>query len=76
MVVQKKKKKVYTKPKKAKHKNKKIKLRILQLYKIEGDGKIVRLRKECKNCGGAYFMANHKDRYYCGNCHATAARAE
>ena len=70
----KKKKKVFTKPKKNKHKNKKIKLRVLNLYKIEGNGTVVRNRKECPKCGAGYFMAAHKDRYYCGNCHATLPR--
>lgn len=72
----KKKKKVFTKPKKQAHKNKKIKLRILNLYKIEGDGKITRLRKECPVCGAAYFMASHKNRYYCGHCHRTQIRKD
>jgi len=72
----KKKKKVFTKPKKVPHKPKKIKLRILNLYKIEADGKVTRLRKECSTCGGAYFMASHKDRYYCGNCHKTQERKD
>eukprot|EP00461_Guttulinopsis_vulgaris_P001361 UN01361 len=70
----KKKKKVYSKPKKNKHKNKKIKLRILNLYKIEGNGTVVRLRKECSSCGAGSFMANHPNRLYCGNCHKTLAR--
>lgn len=70
----KKKKKVYSKPKKNKHKNKKIKLRILNLYKIEADGKVVRLRKECSTCGAGTFMANHNNRLYCGACHKTQVR--
>ena len=68
----KKKKKVYLRPKKNKHRNKKLKLRVLQYYKVEGDT-ITRTRKECNNpmCGAACFMATHKDRYYCGRCHKT-----
>jgi len=72
----KKKKKVYSKPKKQSHKNKKIKLRILNLYKIEGDGKITRLRKECPTCGAGSFMASHKNRYYCGRCKLTSRKTE
>jgi small subunit ribosomal protein S27Ae len=72
----KKKKKVYTKPKKVKHKNKKIKLRVLNFYKIESDGTITRTRKECRSCGAGYFMASHSDRYYCGHCHSTLVRSE
>ena len=43
----KRKKKVYTTPKKIKHKRKKIKLAVLKYYKVDGDGKIERLRREC-----------------------------
>ena len=43
----KRKKKVYTTPKKIKHKRKKTKLAVLKYYKIDGDGKIERLRREC-----------------------------
>ena len=24
---------------------------------------------ECPKCGPGYFLANHKDRNYCGKCH-------
>ena len=63
----KRKKKTYTKPKKVKHVRKKDKLRVLKFYKVEDDGKVVRLRKyspaeRAKGC----FMAQHPDRYYCG----------
>ena len=43
----KRKKKVYTTPKKIKHKRKKTKLSVLKYYKVDGDGKIERLRREC-----------------------------
>ena len=43
----KRKKKVYTTPKKVKHKRKKTKLAVLKYYKVDGDGKIERLRREC-----------------------------
>ena len=43
----KRKKKVYTTPKKIKHKRKKTKLAVLKYYKVDGDGKIERLRREC-----------------------------
>jgi len=38
---------VYTTPKKIKHKRKKNKLAVLKYYKVDGDGKIERLRREC-----------------------------
>jgi small subunit ribosomal protein S27Ae len=50
----KRKKKVYTTPKKIKHKRKKTKLAVLKYYKVDSDGKIERLRRECPSpevCG-------------------------
>lgn len=69
----KRKKKTYTKPKKIKHKHKTVKLAVLKYYKIDGDGKIERLRKECPadTCGAGVFMASHSDRLYCGKCGLT-----
>ncbi len=43
----KRKKKVYSTPKKIKHKRKKVKLAVLKYYKVDADGKIERLRREC-----------------------------
>lgn len=64
----KRKKKTYTTPKKIKHKRKKVKMAVLKYYKVDGDGKIQRLRRECPapSCGAGVFMATHKDRTYCG----------
>nr|ASF79342.1 ubiquitin [Dianthus chinensis] len=69
----KRKKKTYTKPKKIKHKHRKVKLAVLQFYKVDDSGKVQRLRKECPNaeCGAGTFMANHFDRHYCGKCGLT-----
>jgi small subunit ribosomal protein S27Ae len=36
-------------------------------YRIEGN-KIVRA-KFCPKCGEGVFMAQHRDRWYCGKCH-------
>lgn len=68
----KRKKKTYTKPKKIKHKHRKVKLAVLKYYKVT-DGKIERLRRECPadTCGAGVFMAAHKDRVYCGKCGLT-----
>merc|ERR1711935_547749 len=60
----KKKKKNYTTPKKAK-------LAVLTYYKVDENGKITRIRRECENCGAGVFMANHFDRQYCGKCGLT-----
>ena len=69
----KRKKKVYTKPKKIKHKRKKVALRVLNLYQIDENGKVRRLRRECPapECGTGVFMAAHADRHYCGKCGLT-----
>ena len=69
----KRKKKVYTTPKKIKHKREKIKLAILKYYQVDKDGKITRLRRECPSatCGAGVFMSMHYDRQYCGKCHLT-----
>ena len=69
----KRKKKVYTKPKKVKHVHKKVKLRVLKYYKVDDSGKVQKLRKECPHsgCGPGIFMATHQDRLYCGKCHRT-----
>ncbi len=36
-------------------------------YKISGN-KIER-KPSCPKCGPGMFMADHKDRLYCGSCH-------
>ena len=43
----KRKKKTYNTPKKIKHKRKKVKMPILKYYKVDSNGKIQRLRREC-----------------------------
>jgi small subunit ribosomal protein S27Ae len=69
----KRKKKVYTTPKRIPHKHQKVKLAVLKYYKVDDSGKITKLRKECphEDCGQGVFMANHWNRYYCGRCHLT-----
>ncbi|KNC76622.1 ubiquitin-40S ribosomal protein S27a [Sphaeroforma arctica JP610] len=71
----KRKKKVYNTPKKIKHTKKKVKLAVLRYYKVDNNGKISRLRRECDNaeCGAGVFMAKHFDRQYCGKCGLTYA---
>ena len=68
----KRKKKVYTKPKKIAHKHKPVKLATLKFYKVDGNDKVTRLRKECMSCGAGVFMAQHKNRFTCGKCSVTA----
>jgi small subunit ribosomal protein S27Ae len=70
----KRKKKVYTKPKKIKHVHKKVPLAVLKYYQVDENDKVTRLRKECDDpiCKpAATFMAVHHDRYHCGKCGLT-----
>jgi len=67
----KRKKKTYTTAKREKHKHKKVKMAMLKCYKVDENGKITRLRRECTTCGAATFMAIHYDRYTCGRCGLT-----
>ena len=71
----KRKKKVYTKPKKAHHKHKRVKLAVLQFYKVDENNKVLRTRRECPHemCGAGVFMSQHPNRQYCGKCHLTYA---
>merc|ERR1712166_602498 len=64
----KRKKKVYTKPKKIAHKHKKRSLALLEYYNVEASGKIKRLKTECNKCEVATYMADHPDRFTCGKC--------
>lgn len=73
----KRKKKTYTKPKKIKHQHKAAKLAVLKYYKVDNEGKVERLRKECpaEMCGAGVFMADHSDRVYCGKCGLTYVKS-
>jgi small subunit ribosomal protein S27Ae len=69
----KRKKKTYTKPKKAKHHHKVVKLAVLKFYQVDENGKVKRSRKDCPNemCGAGVRLAVHKDRLHCGKCSNT-----
>ncbi|MBS3151059.1 30S ribosomal protein S27ae [Candidatus Woesearchaeota archaeon] len=49
-----------------KKKKNKVPSKVWAKYKIEGSS----LKRErcCPKCGQGYFLANMKDRYYCGKC--------
>merc|ERR1712127_321076 len=64
----KRKKKVYTKPKKVKHSHKKRHLALLDYYNVEDSGKVKKLKNECNKCEVATYMADHPDRFTCGKC--------
>ena len=61
----KKKKKVYTKPKKIPHKHETIKMRVLNYFEVDKNGKIEKLKQESPEQAGCY-LADHKDRMHCG----------
>lgn len=48
-------------------KKKKEEKRVFTYYKINEKG-LTRLRPFCERCGPGYFMADHGNRYTCGNC--------
>lgn len=35
------------------------------------EGKLEITRRTCDRCGEGTYMADHKDRWYCGKCHLT-----
>uniref|UniRef100_A0A7S0C0L2 Ubiquitin-like domain-containing protein n=1 Tax=Proboscia inermis TaxID=420281 RepID=A0A7S0C0L2_9STRA len=72
----KRKKKVYSKPKKVKRSSKTIPLQTLKYYRVEDGGKVVRLRKYSPTAGVGCFMAQHHDRYYCGKSGTTFLYAD
>ncbi len=39
-----------------------------EILKVKGD-KVESSKKPCPRCGSGTYMADHKDRYYCGTCH-------
>ena len=67
-----KKKKKQVKKAKKSHKKRKVKLAVLQYFKVDA-GKVVRLRQRSP---AGTFMAEHGDRYYCGRSHITYKKKE
>jgi len=45
-------------------------VKLSRLYKVSG-GKVERTKRVCNRCGDGTFMAEHKDRWYCGKCGMT-----
>jgi small subunit ribosomal protein S27Ae len=41
-----------------------------KFYSVK-DGKLERKGKTCDRCGDGIYMADHKDRWYCGKCRMT-----
>ena len=55
------------KPKEKVEKKKKEEKGVFSYYKID-EKSLTRLLPFCERCGPGYFMANHSNRYTCGNC--------
>ncbi|MDO8556705.1 MAG: 30S ribosomal protein S27ae [Nanoarchaeota archaeon] len=36
-------------------------------YKVNGNA-LQKTKRECPKCGAGVFLADHKDRHYCGRC--------
>jgi ribosomal protein S27AE len=70
----KRKKKVYTTPKKIGHKHKKRTKALLEYFSVEASGKVKKLKQECPQCPPATYMAEHPDRFVCGKCGKTFFR--
>ena len=52
--------------KKLKHKS----VKQSSLFEVNKE-KVKRKRRYCPRCGTGFFLAEHKDRFYCGYCHYT-----
>ena len=61
----KKKKKNYTTPKKASHAHVLQKMRVLEYFSVNSNGKITKNKQESTEHAGCY-LADHKDRMHCG----------
>jgi small subunit ribosomal protein S27Ae len=60
--VEEKKPKAVRKPKKPK-----VSPSVYKFYTVSG-AVLSKTKRECPRCGRGTFMAQHKDRYYCGKC--------
>jgi len=40
-----------------------------QVWKKYTVGNKLERKRTCIKCGSGYFLADHKDRWYCGKCH-------
>mmetsp|Transcript_31908 Transcript_31908/g.31177 ORF Transcript_31908/g.31177 Transcript_31908/m.31177 type:complete len:93 (+) Transcript_31908:235-513(+) len=65
----KRKKKIFTKPKRVPHKHRKRSKALLEYFDVDNNGKITKLKIECEKCQRAgTYMADHPDRHTCGRC--------
>jgi len=66
-------KKVRTKEKKQRTGRKHESLKMKDYYVVSGES-VSRKRANCPRCGSGTFLAEHKDRQYCGRCGYTQFR--
>ena len=64
----KRKKKVFTTPKRIPHKHRKRSKAILEYFSVEASGKVKKLKQESPYGPPCTFMAEHADRFVCGRC--------
>jgi small subunit ribosomal protein S27Ae len=64
----KRKKKIYTKPKKIAHKHVNRPKAFLTYINVSDAGKITKNRIECEKCPAGTYLADHEDRHHCGRC--------
>ena len=60
----KRKKKIYTKPKKIKHKHRKRPKAILEYFNVDNTGKISKLKIECEKCPAGKIISTSQIIYY------------
>ena len=60
----KRKKKIYTKPKKIKHKHRKRPKALLEYFNVDNTGKISKLKIECEKCPAGKFNCSSQIKYY------------
>ena len=53
----------------AKRKKPKNKIPSKKYEKYTTEGDKLSKKKNCPKCGAGIFLAEHKDRFYCGKCH-------
>ena len=67
----KRKKKIFTKPKRVPHKHKPRPKAVLDYYTVDENGKVNCIKKQSPKCKPATYMAEHQDRYVCGQTGTT-----
>jgi ribosomal protein S27AE len=67
----KRKKKIFTKPKRIPHKHRDRPKAVLDYYTVDQSGKVSCIKQQSPKCKPATFMADHQDRFVCGQTGTT-----